>query len=214
LRVRSITLFQCLSLTRALALQFTPQYNHPLLATTSIKMDIRAVSFQLHLLPPQSRVLALCIICCGSLTSFHPSVLGEGPRPESLVDQEFFFSYPDLLGCGVRRAPAYRSLRTEALKAAWEIGVILQPSNENAASCYLLDLLEQSSRTHLKYDMSLISFFQATSVVRRDRGPMRTCHMSVPLLRFGTLRTLIPRLPEPTGSDTWCVLKLPQVLHV
>ncbi|KAF7334474.1 Zn(2)-C6 fungal-type domain-containing protein [Mycena venus] len=121
-----------------------PQYNHPLISTTSIKMDIRAVSFQLHLLPPQSRVLALCIICCASLTSFHPSVLGDGPRPESFADDNFFSSNPDvLLRCGVRRASAYRALRIEALKAAWEIGIILQPSNENAASCYLLDLLEQ-----------------------------------------------------------------------
>ncbi|KAJ7820336.1 hypothetical protein B0H14DRAFT_2833953 [Mycena olivaceomarginata] len=129
------------------AIQFTPQYNHPLISTTSIKMDIRAVSFQLHLLPPQSRVLALCIICCASLTSFHPSVLGDGPRPECFLDENFFLSSPDLFGCGVRRASAYRALRIEALKAAWEIGIILQPSNENAASCYLLDLLEQCDFT-------------------------------------------------------------------
>lgn len=71
--------------------------------------------------------------------SFHPSVLGDGPRPESFVDQNFFLSSSDLFGCGVRRGPAYRAL----LKAAWEFGIILQPSNENAASCYLLDLVEQ-----------------------------------------------------------------------
>ncbi|KAF7361125.1 Zn(2)-C6 fungal-type domain-containing protein [Mycena sanguinolenta] len=125
------------------AIQFTTQYNHPLISRTSIKMDIRAVSFQLHRLPPQSRVLALCIICCAALTSFHPSVLGDGPRPESFTDANFFLSPADFLPCGVRRAKAYRALRIEALKAAWEIGIILQPSDENAASCYLLDLLEQ-----------------------------------------------------------------------
>ncbi|KAK7017609.1 Zn(2)-C6 fungal-type domain-containing protein [Favolaschia claudopus] len=125
------------------SLQYTPQYTHPLITTCSIKMDIRAVSYQLHLLPPQSRVLALCIICCAALTSFHPSVLGDGPRPQSFLDDDFFTpSNADLVGCGVRRAAAYRALRIEALKAAWEIGIILQPSNENAASCYLLDLLE------------------------------------------------------------------------
>ncbi|KAJ6452235.1 hypothetical protein C8R45DRAFT_1040969 [Mycena sanguinolenta] len=125
------------------AIQYTPQYHHPLISMTSIKMDIRAVSFQLHRLPPQSRVLALCIICCAALTSFHPSVLGDGPRPESFSDANFFSSAADYLPCGVRRAKAYRALRIEALKAAWEIGIILQPSDENAASCYLLDLLEQ-----------------------------------------------------------------------
>ncbi|KAJ7186585.1 hypothetical protein C8R46DRAFT_1341954 [Mycena filopes] len=126
------------------ALQLTPQYNHPLIGATSIKTDIRAVSFQLHRLPPQSRVLALCIICCASLTSFHPAVLGDGPRPQSFADVGFFASCPDLRVFGLRRAPAYHGLRTAALKAAWEVGIILQPSNENAASCFLLDLLEQS----------------------------------------------------------------------
>ncbi|KAJ7032818.1 hypothetical protein C8F04DRAFT_1396462 [Mycena alexandri] len=124
-------------------LELTPQYNHPLILSTSIKTDIRAVSFQLHLLPPQSQVLALCIICCASLNSFHPAVLGEGPRPESFVDPRFFSSCPDLRGFGVRRAPVYRALCAVAHKAAWEVGIILQPSNENAASCFLLDLLEQ-----------------------------------------------------------------------
>jgi hypothetical protein len=122
-------------------------------------MDIRAVSFQLHLLPPQSRVLALCIICCASLTSFHPSVLGDGPRPECFLDENFFLSSPDLFGCGVRRASAYRALRIEALKAAWEIGIILQPSNENAASCYLLDLLEQCNQSYCSVDRTSHRFF-------------------------------------------------------
>ncbi|KAJ7164327.1 hypothetical protein C8R46DRAFT_311004 [Mycena filopes] len=127
------------------ALQLTPQYNHhPLIGATSINTDIRAVSFQLDRLPPQSRVLALCIICCASLTSFHPAVLGDGPRPQSFADVGFFDSCPDLRVFGLRRAPAYHGLRAAALKAAWEVGIILQPSNENAASCFLLDILEQS----------------------------------------------------------------------
>ncbi|KAF7368704.1 Zn(2)-C6 fungal-type domain-containing protein [Mycena venus] len=125
-------------------LKFNPQYEHPLVAATSVRSDVRAVSFQLHLLPPQSRVLALCSIAYASLSSFHASVLGDGPRPESFLDHHFFSSSPDLLGCGVRRARAYRALRSEALKAAWDVGIILLPSNENAASCYLLDLMEQS----------------------------------------------------------------------
>ncbi|KAJ7916102.1 hypothetical protein B0H13DRAFT_1871549 [Mycena leptocephala] len=125
-------------------LKFNPQYGHPLIVATSIRAAVRAVSFQLHLLPPQSRVLALCSLAYASLSSFHPSVLGDGTRPESFLDHSFFSSSTELLACGVRRAPAYHALRSEALKAAWEIGIILLPSNENAASCYLLDLMEQS----------------------------------------------------------------------
>ncbi|KAF8217707.1 hypothetical protein K438DRAFT_1795513 [Mycena galopus ATCC 62051] len=125
-------------------LKFNALYQHPLIMATTIRSDLQAVSFQLHLLPPQSRVLALCSVAFGSLCSFHPSVLGDGPRPESFLDPVFFASSPDLLGCGVRRAAACRALRSEALRAAWEVGIILLASNENAASCYILDLMEQT----------------------------------------------------------------------
>ncbi|KAJ7058538.1 hypothetical protein C8F01DRAFT_1148495 [Mycena amicta] len=127
------------------AIKFIPQYNHPIIAATTLNNDIRAVSYQLHLLPPQSRVLALCIICAASLASFHPSVLGDGPRPNSFVDSGFFASASTdtLISCGVRRRITYRALRDEALKSAWESGILLQPSNENAVSCFLLDLMEQ-----------------------------------------------------------------------
>lgn len=111
---------------------------------SGIKRDIRAVSFQLQALPLQSRVLALCIVALASLVSFHESVLGEGPRPHSFADFSFFSSTPDLVAYGMRRAPAYRALRAEAFKQALEAGIMLQPSTENGASCYLLDILEQS----------------------------------------------------------------------
>ncbi|KAF8209188.1 hypothetical protein K438DRAFT_259439 [Mycena galopus ATCC 62051] len=124
-------------------LEFLPQFGHPLIGRTRIKDSIHAAKFELHLLPPQSRVVALCLISVTSLASFHESILGPGPRPESFADHEFFMSSPDLRGCGVRRAPAYRALRAMAIKAACEIGVILEPTEENALSCYLLDLLEQ-----------------------------------------------------------------------
>ncbi|KAF7345296.1 Zn(2)-C6 fungal-type domain-containing protein [Mycena sanguinolenta] len=133
-----------LTLTTCLELRSDPRFTHPLISKTSIRSDIRSVSFQLHLLPPQSRVLALCIVAYGSLWSFHTSVLGNGPHPESFLDHAFFASRQELLHCGVRRAPAYRALRAQAQKAAWEIGAILVPSNENAASCYLLDLMNQN----------------------------------------------------------------------
>nr|GAT51929.1 predicted protein [Mycena chlorophos] len=127
------------------ALAFLPQYNHPLLELTGIKKDIRAVSHQLNILPVQSRVLALCIISAASLASFHPLIIGDGPRPNSFTDAEFFAtaSSQDLLQCGSRRRRTFCALREEALKAAWEVGIMLQASTENAVSCFLLDLLEQ-----------------------------------------------------------------------
>ncbi|KAJ7695320.1 hypothetical protein B0H14DRAFT_2643502 [Mycena olivaceomarginata] len=83
-----------------------PPVTNPLIVATSIRTAIREISFQLSLLPPQSRVLALC---------------------------------------GARRAPVCRALHAAALKAAWEAGVMLQVTTENAASCYMLEMLEQSN---------------------------------------------------------------------
>jgi hypothetical protein len=96
-------------------------------------------------------VLTLCIIAIASLVSFHESVLGDGPRPQSLENQTFFSSNPDLRAFGVRRAAAHRALRIKALQAAWDVGIMLEPSEENAASCYLLNLLEQSAGLSLSY---------------------------------------------------------------
>ncbi|KAJ7238132.1 hypothetical protein B0H12DRAFT_100571 [Mycena haematopus] len=109
---------------------------------TGIKDTIHAASFDLQLLPPQSRVLALCIIAATSLSSFHESVLGPGPRPQSIQDLEPFLSSPHVGGCGVRRAAAYCALRAKAVMAAREIGIMFEPTEVNAASCYLLDYLE------------------------------------------------------------------------
>ncbi|KAF7290675.1 Zn(2)-C6 fungal-type domain-containing protein [Mycena indigotica] len=127
-------------------IRLMPQYNHPLLEASMIKKDIRAASYQIELLHPPSRVLALCVLTAASLASPHHSVLGPGPRPASLAESTQFLataSSQDLLACGIRRSATFRALRNEALKAAWECGSMLQPSVENAASCFMLDLMEQ-----------------------------------------------------------------------
>jgi hypothetical protein len=123
-----------------------PPVTNPLIVATSIRTAIREISFRLSLLPPQSRVLALCIIAFSSLVSFHEVVLGPGPLPDSVADPLFFNSGSGtmLRSCGARRAPVCRALHAAALKAAWEAGVMLQVTTENAASCYMLEMLEQS----------------------------------------------------------------------
>ncbi|KAJ7665605.1 hypothetical protein B0H17DRAFT_1090678, partial [Mycena rosella] len=119
------------------------QVLNPLTRATSINTKIRAVSFQLCFLPPQCRVLALCIIAFSSLVSYHEVMLGDGPRPESFYDQAFFASKSNVRGCGARRSAVHRALHTMALKAAWDCGIMLEVSNENAASCFFLDLIAQ-----------------------------------------------------------------------
>ncbi|KAJ7904210.1 hypothetical protein B0H13DRAFT_2024956 [Mycena leptocephala] len=124
--------------------EFIPHVHHPVIKNTDIKAVASAAAFQLHLLSPQRRVLTLCIIAVASLMSFHEYVLGAGPRPQSLENQVFFSSNPDLRAFGVRRGAAHRALQIKALQAAWDLGIMLEPSEENAASCYLLNLLEQN----------------------------------------------------------------------
>jgi hypothetical protein len=123
-----------------------PLVTNPLIVATSIRTTIRDISFRLSLLPPQSRVLALCIIAFSSLVSFHEVVLGPGPLPDSFADPLFFNSASATMvrSCGARRAPVCRALHAAALKAAGESSVMLQVTNENAASCFLLQILEQS----------------------------------------------------------------------
>ncbi|KAJ7074520.1 hypothetical protein C8F01DRAFT_1100739 [Mycena amicta] len=144
------------------AIKYVPQYAHPLLGPTktNIKATLSEVDWDLHRLTPQARVLAICIICAGTLVSFHPFILN-GNAPESFADEEYFGINDDdeepsnmnthekatlrarLRHCGISRASLYRALRDDALRAAWEAGVLLQATNENAASCYFLDMLEQ-----------------------------------------------------------------------
>ncbi|KAJ6480732.1 hypothetical protein C8R47DRAFT_596723 [Mycena vitilis] len=115
----------------------------PIIFAASIKSTMHSVSFQLPLLEPQSRVLALCILALSSLISSHEAILGPGYRPESFSDTLFFSSKTEVRNCGARRAPWCRGLHAAALRAAWGTGIMLQVSNENAASCFLLDILEQ-----------------------------------------------------------------------
>ncbi|KAJ7616098.1 hypothetical protein FB45DRAFT_1008255 [Roridomyces roridus] len=118
-----------------------PQDQHPLLTLVPIKSSLRSVSFHIELLPPQMRVLALCMIALAALVSFDEAVLGPGILPRSVRDH-IFLSSSELLLCGVRRVRACQALHEKALSAAWDAGIMLQPSHENALSCYFLDLLD------------------------------------------------------------------------
>ncbi|KAJ7764401.1 hypothetical protein B0H16DRAFT_444770 [Mycena metata] len=126
---------------------------NPVVLNSSLKRTIQTAAFQISLLPTETRVLALVIVALGSLVSFHESVLGPGPRPASPADISFFAfasSHTDvLINCGARRAPTCRALHAAALRAAWDTGVMLNVSIENAASCFLLDTLESNGPSGL-----------------------------------------------------------------
>ncbi|KAJ7698540.1 hypothetical protein B0H14DRAFT_3653908 [Mycena olivaceomarginata] len=119
-----------------------PHRRHP-----SIRTAIREISFQLSLLPPQSRVLALCII---AFSSSSPSMKWSSAQgPSQTLSPTRCSSTPDPERCCAAVArdarQCGRALHAAALKAAWEAGVMLQVTTENAASCYMLEMLEQSN---------------------------------------------------------------------
>ncbi|KAJ7134563.1 hypothetical protein C8R44DRAFT_770813 [Mycena epipterygia] len=132
-------LFECF-------MQF-PQSRSPLFHHGALKDELASVSWQIHRLPPQIRVLVCCICALSASLSFHSAIIGPGPQPESLVDHSVFFPGSDLRIYGVRRAPMYRALYEHAFTLACEARIHLEASQENAASCSILDLLERLNET-------------------------------------------------------------------
>ncbi|KAF7329087.1 Zn(2)-C6 fungal-type domain-containing protein [Mycena kentingensis (nom. inval.)] len=129
--------------------KYIPTYNHVLIDASSIRETMRSLAYDIDApsLTPSARVLALCIVCAASLTAYHSTILGDGPRPGTFSDTSFFAaaSRDTLYACGARRAAVFKALHAETLKCAWATGVIFEPSIENAASCFLLDMMEHVS---------------------------------------------------------------------
>ncbi|KAF7374157.1 Zn(2)-C6 fungal-type transcriptional factor [Mycena sanguinolenta] len=119
-----------------------PIYNHPMLVGDGLRETLSAVSWQIQLLPPQLKVLAHCIAALSASISFDHAIIGPGSKPASLADRSVFSPGADLRDYGVRRTPMYRALCAEALRLASEADIYLEPSEANAASCFVLQLLE------------------------------------------------------------------------
>ncbi|KAJ7718434.1 hypothetical protein B0H16DRAFT_423020 [Mycena metata] len=195
--------------------EFTNPFTHPLISASTIRDDVRAASCQLNLLPPRARVLALCIIAVDSLVSFHETVLGPGPRPQSFGDFDFFSSDANIQQCGVRRAPICRALHAEAVKAAREADILLEPSSENAASCFLLDHLDQTNLyrlsrpwagAYISHVRALAPLWRATSPLSADDAAVWSAYILAEVLTSTEDRMpiLITRHDQMllTGTDT------------
>ncbi|KAJ6610546.1 hypothetical protein B0H10DRAFT_1953789 [Mycena sp. CBHHK59/15] len=114
------------------------------LSSTGLRSAMRSpVSWQIDLLPPQARVLAHCFLALTSSISFHSAILGPGPQPESFDDRAVLYRGADLRGYGLHRAPMCRALHEQAFGLAGAAGVLLEPSEDNAASCFILELLDR-----------------------------------------------------------------------
>ncbi|KAJ7175811.1 hypothetical protein C8R46DRAFT_1079581 [Mycena filopes] len=118
----------------------------PLFREEKLKSTLAAASWNLLLLPPQLRVLATCVCAMSASISFNAVVIGPGPQPDSFMDRSTFFSGADLRPYGIRRASFCRGLYEQALDLACETRIHLEVSEDNAASCFFLDILERFNK--------------------------------------------------------------------
>ncbi|KAJ7242018.1 hypothetical protein C8J57DRAFT_70943 [Mycena rebaudengoi] len=119
-----------------------PQNRHPIFRRASLQSALSSVSWQIDLLQPQTRVLAYCVMALSSSISFHESVIGLGPRPKSFTDSSVFYRGADLREYGVRRSAVVRALHMQAFKFACDASIVLEASEDNAASCFILEVLD------------------------------------------------------------------------
>ncbi|KAJ7242023.1 hypothetical protein C8J57DRAFT_1726429 [Mycena rebaudengoi] len=119
-----------------------PQNSHPIFRRASLQSALSSVSWQIDRLQPQTRVLAYCVMALSSSISFHKLVIGPGSQPESFTDSSVFYRGADLREYGVRRSAVFRALHMQAFKLACDASIVLEASEDNAASCFLLELLD------------------------------------------------------------------------
>jgi hypothetical protein len=110
---------------------------------------MREISQSVDLLPPSSRVLAYCIMALSASISVHGTILGPGPEPQCILKPSAYAlgadlqEYADLREFGLRRAPMLDALFAQAFKLACETGIQLEATYDNAASCFILSLLDR-----------------------------------------------------------------------
>ncbi|KAJ6600167.1 hypothetical protein B0H10DRAFT_2083516 [Mycena sp. CBHHK59/15] len=125
-----------------------PQFSHPLVDAPALRDALQSTSWKINFLPLQVRVLAYCVIALASSISYDRTVLGPGPQPASFADPAVFYRGADLRGYGTRRAPMSRALYAEAFRLACEAAIFLEVSENNAASCFILQFLERGQKTN------------------------------------------------------------------
>ncbi|KAJ7432384.1 hypothetical protein B0H11DRAFT_2209656 [Mycena galericulata] len=124
-----------------------PQTTHPAFRREILKSNLATLSWKIDLLPPQQRVLAYCIMALSACTSFHPTIIGPGTQPTSFTDRSIFFRGGDLRGYGIRRGPVCRELHARAYRLACEFGVMLEVSEDNTMSCFILEYLSRQTES-------------------------------------------------------------------
>ncbi|BGP26701.1 hypothetical protein JCM10295v2_005654 [Rhodotorula toruloides] len=116
-------------------------YDHPLLSGSSLDLKFPRVGWQLWLLSPEERILAYAVLAIGAGLSYSPAIIGTSARTDPTSFEAIDEIGDDLREFGQRRKAACEALTKLALEKAKEGEVMLHPSLDNAATCYILDSL-------------------------------------------------------------------------
>ncbi|KAJ6450772.1 hypothetical protein C8R45DRAFT_1042752 [Mycena sanguinolenta] len=172
-----------------------PIYSHPILLGGDLRKTLSAVSWQIQLLPPQLKVLAHCVAALSASISYDHAIIGPGSKPASLADRSIFIPGADLRDYGVRRTPMYRALCSEALQLASEVGIYLEPSEANAASCFILQLLENDKEATSR--PWAVAFFSHIRALYDSSPNMRTHNVAfwTGFLLMDVMETTLRRQP-------------------
>lgn len=109
---------------------------NPIVQAIGIGAKLRLREWLIDSLPDGTKTVALCAIAIGAMTTSEPTVV---PALASTVPAPR--DGQDLRHIGRKRRLAIDYLTELALTAAQNVQVLLIPSMENAASCFMLDLL-------------------------------------------------------------------------
>ncbi|KAL1741970.1 hypothetical protein HDZ31DRAFT_44273 [Schizophyllum fasciatum] len=129
---------------------FLPQSQLPIVPYRRIHDKLESLAWDPQQLDAHSRVLAHCIMAVTARVSTHPMFVGSDATDAQLagfLSSGNLMMMPglDLRELGRRRDALCRRLHEEACQLAHAAGITTVTTEENAASCYLLDFLESST---------------------------------------------------------------------
>ncbi|KAL1682734.1 hypothetical protein EV122DRAFT_274116 [Schizophyllum commune] len=125
--------------------------DHSLLfPTKKYRTIMQNCDWDIRLLAPQERILILCFLAFSSLVSVNPFYVGHDANGHRFPDTHLrwekvnsgYMEDVDLREVGRRRRPICVRLYGEAVRQAHQDGITSLASKENAASCFLLNMLD------------------------------------------------------------------------
>lgn len=133
---------------------------NPIVQAIGIGAKLRLREWLIDSLPDGTKTVTLCAIAIGAMTTSEPTVV---PALASTVPAPR--DGQDLRHIGRKRRLAIDYLTELALAAAQNVQVLLIPSMENAASCFMLDLLLRFRKLarHARLSLSKSCFVRAVS---------------------------------------------------